>query len=890
MKNQPPRAARALLRRFCDIEFLEEIEGDLDEQFEEHLAKLGAFRARIQYWRNVLTALLTRHSSRTRRDVKRSLIRDTSVHLITISIRHIRRGHVNLAINATGLAVSLACFIFIAIYVINQSSFDTLHPNPSRVYRISTGYQEYGTGTERVDARAPGLWAFELRKAMPGIVHSTRMSRFGYAGTVRNDKRGLLNIEPQFFWVDSTYTDIFALPMKAGGDPRRILSHSGQVIISTSMATKYFGNEVALGQTLIYSRDGLDILLIVAGVMNEYPSNVHFHPDFISSNLALTPLWNRHGVINSSYSDGHDRVNSWRDTFTYSYVELSPTTTVDHANQTLRHVLKTNLGEDAKFLWPVFVPLLDIHFQSSMQVDLESSGDRAYLFIFGSIGIFILLIACINYMNMATAKSVARAREVGIRKTLGVRRGSLILQFIGESVIMASIAMCLSMVIVLVLLPTFRELTGCSTSFRDILRSQTLAYVGLLTFAVGILSGIYPAVFLSGFRPLNVLKGMTPAGGYAERFRRVLVVFQFTVTLILVVGTFVIRQQLSYINTAKVSQFKDQILTVQLHGLVNPNLTTTLAGKINRTSAVVGTSLGTQIPRQDRFPSDKVKLLANETSHTWELLHSDFEFANLFELEFIAGRNFSANNPADSNALLINQAALEELHMTAPDAIGLVLEEEMSHGKGIVIGVVKDFTIGSLRHRIEPLVIEGHAQDPEVMYVKLAGNDYPGAIDAIHNLWKEMFPGMPFQHWFLNEEFDKLYYQEQTTGTLFTCFAGLAILVASLGLLGLTTYTVEQKTREIGIRKVLGATGVQILALITGRFVRLVLVAVAIGLPLSWYLAQNWLARFAYQVVPGWAVFGGSAVLLLITTCLTVSIESMQAALRNPADALRHES
>lgn len=346
----PPRLAKALLRRFCNIEFLEEIEGDLDEQFELRTARQGGFRARLAYWRDVFQALATTRSSRENRPNSPVPASDMIRHLFIVSIRHLQRSRSTTAINAAGLAVSLACFLFIALYVIDESSFDTMHRNPFYVYRISQSFHSFRDGAEMTDARAPGMWTLELKEAMPEVVHYTRMSRFGYPGTIRNEQRDLHNIEQQFFWVDSTYTDIFSLPLVQGSDASAILKQPGQVIINQTMASKYFGTEDAVGQSLIYSRDGLDIPLVVAAVMKNYPSNVHFHPDFISSNLALAPLWNRKGEINSSYSDGTDRVNAWNDSFTYSYIELAPGADLNKVDQTLRAILKTNLGEDAKYV------------------------------------------------------------------------------------------------------------------------------------------------------------------------------------------------------------------------------------------------------------------------------------------------------------------------------------------------------------------------------------------------------------------------------------------------------------------------------------------------------------------------------------------------------------
>ena len=820
-------------------------------------------------------------------------IGDMLRHFFKVSFRHIKKSKSTTLINISGLAVSLACFLFIAFYLIDETSYDSMHPQAANIYRISQSFHNFGDGVEITEARIPGLWVVALKDMMPEIKRFTRFSRFGYPGTVRYEKRDLLNVEQQFFWVDSTYTDIFSLPMVAGDNPSTILLNPSQVIVNETMAKKYFGSEDPLGQILIYARDGMDIPLIVAGVMKNYPSNVHFHPDFLASNLALTPLWNRNGDINSSYTTGDDRVNSWRDTFTYSYIEVENGTNLEKVDKTMREVMKVHLGEDAKYVWPTIVKLADIHFWPGILVDLESPGDPIYLYLFGSIGTLILLIACINYMNMSTAKSLQRAKEVGLRKTLGIRRRYLIFQFLSESVIITTIAIVIALALMAVVLPLFNDLSSQTLTFQHILKGRVPILLIGLTLVVGILSGSYPAFYLSSFKPLDVLRGkLFQTEGGAERFRKSLVVFQFTITLLLVVGTIVIQRQLSFINKTKLSESKDQVIAVRLFGIVHPLKVKTFSEIIKRDAAVEGVASGTQVPRQDRFSWNDTRLKApalSPTLHTMKKLEMDTGFPSLFDLEFVEGRNFSVLHPTDTGALLVNESAVRDLQITPEKAIGLILEDHFTHQKREVIGVVKDFSYTSLRNQIEPVIITGHPHNAEVMYIKLSGNDFPGIIRSLEKTWKQVFPATPFNHWFLDEEFDQIYKQEKSTGTLFSYFSMLAIFIGCLGLFGLASYTVEQKTKEIGIRKVLGATGLQILLLLTSRFVKLILISLLIGIPLAYYLMNSWVQRFAYQAELSWTVFAGPAILVLFITCLTVGLKSMHAALKDPIDSLRHE-
>jgi putative ABC transport system permease protein len=331
------------------------------------------------------------------------------------------------------------------------------------------------------------------------------------------------------------------------------------------------------------------------------------------------------------------------------------------------------------------------------------------------------------------------------------------------------------------------------------------------------------------------------------------------------------------------------VLVIRLHGLAVPDLLDGFSEKVRSQAAVERIATGSQFPKQDRFPSASTKIKVDGISHKVEVLDADSRFPELFELEFIAGRNFSALNAADTASVLINESMLKELQITAAAAAGLVLELEFTGIKRTVIGVVKDFNTASMRTRIQPMIITGYVHDPEVMYVKFAGSEFAGPIASIEKIWKESFPSAPFSRWFLNEEFETLYHQERSTGALSKYFAGLAIFVGCLGLFGLASFTVEQRTREIGIRKVLGATGKQIVGLITYQFVRLILISLAVGLPVSAWLMNAWLHRFAYQAEIGWFVFAASSLLIVIITFLTVSMESVKAAFKNPVDAIRHE-
>ena len=883
MDKKPPKFATRLLKWFCNVEFLEEIEGDLNEQFAERLQKHGLWKANWHYLQDVLNSIRSYpiHRNESKR-YNRLSYRDLAAHFFKITFRNILRSKSTAFINISGLAISLASFMLIGIYLIDEATFDSFHEDASDIYRISYSYGVHGDGIIETDARAAGLWSVALKESMPAVKAFTRFSRFGYPGKVRYEKLDKTFVEQQFFWVDTTYANIFTLQLIKGGDPTKVLRNHNNVIITERVATKYFGEGDPIGEILIYNRDGIDLNLTVAGVMKAYPTNSHFHPDFIASNIALQPLWK---------ASNEDRVNSWGDAFTYSYVKVEKGTDASQIFKGVRAVFDKHLGEDAKRVWPVIIPLTDIHFTTGMRVDLETPGERINLYILGSIGMLILLIASINYMNLATARSITRSKEVGLRKTLGVTKTTLVAQFLGESILVTCISVMLSILLLSFLLPYFNDLTGKDFSFLQLLDKQIFIPLLGITLVIGIISGTYPAFYLSSFDPVRVLKGNYQGGAKAENVRKALVVLQFSVTMLLIVGALVIDGQLNFINSTKLNEYKDNILMVRLFGIADLSKTDNLKSTITQDPSVDDVSFGTQVPRQDGYGwiDTRLKVPALSTAeHIWQQLDVDFNFPAMFNLELISGRTFSEAK-SDSAYVLVNESALKDLNISPEKAIGLVLENAYDKKQRTIIGIVKDFSYASVRQRILPLMINLNKENAETMYVKLDGTDYPEIIESLYQKWRTIYPQTPFEYWFLSEEFTRLYKVERQTSTILKYFTILAIAIGCLGLFGLASFTAEQRTKEIGIRKVLGASSGQIVLLLSSGFMKLIVVSFLIGIPLSYFLIHRWLENFAYQIEFGLMFFVVSASVILLLTCVTVGIESLRAALANPAESIRHE-
>lgn len=892
MKHNPPGFAKRILRWFCHAEFIEEIEGDLDELFQQRIQQRGLVWARLHYFLDVLHSTNPYRTKPRKKTNRQSLpVHDRLNHFFKIAFRNMMRSRSSSFINLSGLAISLASFLFIALYILDETTYDAYHPNAEQVYRISYSFRSFDE-SEVKDARAAGLWSVALKESMPEIKTFTRFSRFGYPGNVWSGNKDHVFVEQQFFWVDSTLTDIFSIPLVTPGNVKKILADPQQVILSESMAQKYFGADEAVGQSITYVRDGLDFIFTVGAVMKDAPSNTHFKPDFIANNEALIPLWKQ---------NGGDRINSWGDSFSYSFIEVEPGTNLEKVKQTLQGLFTKNLGEFAATTHPILIPLRDLHFTSGLLFELEAPGDTAHLFIFGSIGLLILVMACINYMNLATARSISRSKEVGLSKTLGVHKASLVAQFLGESFLMTGIALLLALVIIAVLLPSFNALTLKNFSLFALLQNDVMYVLLGVAIMVGIVAGSYPAFYLSGFKPVAVLKGTFVAGRGPEQFRQILVVVQISITLLLLTGTFVIRDQLTFIDHTKLSEYKDQIVTVRLGDIAKEKIAN-FKQLAKQDAHVTDISMGPHLPRRENFGNMSRSFHVAElgdAEYSWDQLDADFDFTAMFHLDILAGRDFSKNNPADSNAMLINEAAVKELGITKEKALGIQVEETAyyeQNGEMVavttshpVIGVVQDFSYASVRKVVEPIAICGQANAAEMMYIKLEGGKFPEVIDRLQQTWKQIYPATPFQYWFMDEEFGRLYQTERQMAKLFIALATMAILIACLGLFGLASFTAEQKMKEIGIRKVLGASAFQVLLLLTSRYVKLAMLAFLIGVPISYLVIRSWMETFAYKAETGNWFYLWACLLIIFFTLITVGIESLRAARANPSDSMRHE-
>ncbi|MBW7838794.1 MAG: ABC transporter permease [Chitinophagaceae bacterium] len=788
-------------------------------------------------------------------------------------------------INIAGLAIGLSCFILIALYVTNELDYDRFYPNAERIYRVDADIKFGGNLlnlTVSSDPMGP-----TLKKDYPQVEDYTRIYASEGSKIVRKGN-DYFN-EEKIVYADSTFFNLFPQTVLSG-ETKTALFEPNTVVISETAAKKYFSTTNASGKTIEIDQKPFK----VTAVIKDMPRNSHFHFDFIMSMKNVDYQWN--SFLSHNF---------------HTYILLRPGTDYHAFEKNFTQVLEqhvfpqasqlisglTSMDEFRKagnMLNYSLMPLTKIHLYSQRYPELEANGNIQYVYIFSAVALFILLIACINFMNLSTARSVSRAKEVGIRKVLGTRRKSLISQFLSESTLMALISLILAIVITYFVLPGFNDIAAKSMSIRDIFNPTLLPFLIALPFIVGLLAGLYPAFFLSKFKPVSVLKGRTNAGFKKNILRSGLVVFQFFTSIVLIIGTIIIYKQLHFIQTTSLGFNKNQVLIVDGAWALNKN-DEAFKNEVLKLPGVESATMSGYIPvnssRSDNtYSRDATMNQKNALSmQTWKV---DYDYIGTMGMQIIKGRNFSKDFGTDSSAVILNEAAVRVLGFDNP--VGNKIYQNFPGGAGSVmkvyniIGVVKDFHFESLRHNIYPLgLILEH--NNTIMSFRINTADVKPLIAQIKNKWTALAPGMPFSYRFMDEAFNNIYRSEQQVGKISITFAILAIFIACLGLFGLVTYMAEQRTKEIGIRKVLGASVGQVTGMLSRDFLKLVLIASLIAFPVAWWVMHRWLQDFAYRIKIDWWVFLIAGLIALLIALATVSFQAIKAAMANPAKSLRTE-
>ena len=772
-------------------------------------------------------------------------------------------------LNISGLAIGLAAGFLIFLYVSFELSYDGFHSKGDNIYRVVADIE---TPSEVIDADIPA-WpvAPNLQTEFPEVESYVRIMNF--EALVRKDN--LKFNEENLIAADSAFFQIFDFEL-VQGNKDEVLKRPFTVVLSETTARKYFGNENPVGKSLLMFEAGHNVE--VTGVMADIPVNSQIHADFVVSMSTFT----------ENLYQGVDE--QWGNYGASAYILLEGGTDPDKLEKKFPAFLEKKSGTEMKesqmFVTLFLEPFEEVYLHSERGGEIEGSINNVYVFSF--VALFILIIACINFINLTTARSVERAKEVGIRKVIGAQKRQLGLQFLGESVIVCIIAFLLTLGLVQLLLPFFNQIAGKIVAENLFSYPSYIFLLFAVALCLGLLAGIYPAIVLSSFKPVSVLKGRFSAGRKGVVLRKGLVVSQFIISIVLIIGTLVVYSQMNFMRNTELGFNKEQVVVLQ----TNPGPSQgAMQEAIENIPGVLGSSFGSSVPGGGN--SAAYSELENKQGDlqiaNLDLYFVDFDYIPLFDLEMVAGRGFSRDFATDTTkAMVINERTAQLLGYSSPEeAVGKRFKQWGREGK--IIGVVQDFHFTSLKEKIEPLTMRIEPSRNQLLAVKVDSRNIKSTIASLEEEWNKFIPERPFDYYFLDEFFDRQYRAEERFGNLVLYFSILAIFISCLGLLGLASYSTLQRRREIGIRKIVGASVTGIVHLLSYEFLKLVLIAFVIASPIAWLLMNSWLQDFAYRIDIKWWVFALAGFSALSIALLTVSVQAIKAAVANPVKSLRTE-
>ncbi|MEO8822194.1 MAG: ABC transporter permease [Ginsengibacter sp.] len=785
-------------------------------------------------------------------------------------------------INIAGLSIGISICFIIMMYVQNELSFDKFNKNADQIVRIVFKADINGGKINEANVMPPVAQA--MKNDYPEVQDATRLQAAGAPKITYKDKS--FN-EDEMAFVDPNFFNIFTLPL-IEGDAKTALQQPNTIIITKAIAKKYFGNEDPVGKTLVFP-DNKNASFKVTGVINKVPENSHFRFDLFASMAGLDDA----------------KSDSWMGSNYFTYLLLKKGADYKKLESKLPGMvekymgpqIQQNMGLSLKqfitkgnHLGFSLQPLTSIHLHSHSNFELSPSGNSTYVYVFGAIAIFMLLIACINFINLSTASASKRAKEVGVRKVIGSRKIQLIKQFLFESALLVGIALLISIVLVQLALPVFNDLSGKNLSLSFNIKIVA-SFVGL-GLLVSMIAGVYPAFYLSSFKPIEVLKGKFTSANKSFGLRSSLVVFQFFISVALIIGTIVVWQQMRFIQNKNLGYDKEQLLSLPNSYVLGKN-EEVYKQEMLQDPRIINATVSAYKPAG---PSGSNNTLVYPEGHDNEMMrtleyHVDENYIPTFEMKMASGRNFSKNFTTDSTAMIINETAAKAFGWNVQTAIGKkIVRGNNSSGKDKpfhVIGVVKDFNFQSLHQAITPLLMT--LEPTSGLTFKVKTTDIKGLLATMKSKWDQFNTGESFYFNFMDDLYNKTYAAEQNTGTILNIFALLTIFVACLGLFGLATYTAEQRTKEIGIRKVLGASVTSVTKMLSKDFLKLVFISCLVAFPLSWWAMNKWLQSFAYRINIGWWIFAVAGITAILIALITVSFQAIKAAIANPVESLRSE-
>ena len=801
---------------------------------------------------------------------------------LLIALRNLRKNRIFSLINILGLSVGLTCCILIGLFVHEELSYDSYAANADRIYRLGLNVLSNGNMVNYPDPDE-GV-AAGIKSAYPEVESFTR---------VLPESEIFLNYQNKQFkekklaFADSNFLKFFTIPL-IKGNSLTALAEPSTIVLSKGLAKKYFGDEDPVGKTLVSGR----LTLKVTGLFDKIPDNSHFHFDALIS-------------MSTMHFDSH----TWSNIGFYTYLLLNknadpkkleaklPELVAKYVVPEVQRDMGVSLAEARKsvntFLF-YLQPLRDIHLRSDSRYELEANGDITYVYIFSALAVFILLLACVNFTNLATAYGIRRSKEVGIRKVMGSGRFALVFQFLMESILLTFVALMIACLLAFLLLPYFNQLSGKHLNYQALLNYKFIGALLALGIVTGSCAGIYPAFILSSLNIARVLKNsFFKPGNSRNLLRSSLVVFQFFVSTALIISTLIVYQQLRFMQSKKLGYNNDQVVYLEDTYLIGRrDARYSFRQELAKDSRVINASIGTDIPGNasmdgtEIYPKEKESNENGAEIHC-NIYHVDFDYLATMGMRMVTGRYFSKDFSSDSSAAVINEAAVRDLGWSHSNPIGKTIVTSGRH-EFSVIGVVADFHYASVKQKIAPLMMRLDRPGAG-LFIKIKNGNVQSFMKDLEKRWKALNAEAPFSYYFLNNHFDFLYAAEQRTGKIFSLFATIAIIIAAIGLFGLTAFTMEQKTKEIGIRKVLGASIQQILLLVSKEFLLLVLISFAIAVPLSFWVMNKWLMDFAYRVHIGAPVFVAACICSLLIALIAISSQAIKSAIANPVSSLRTE-
>ena len=797
---------------------------------------------------------------------------------LKVAVRTLLKNKKLSLINIFGLATGMACSLLIFLFVTDELSYDRFHKDSGRIYRVVKDFIN-DDGTRIPDATTPAPLAAAMQREIPEVVSVARIHP-SWGGTTLVEYGDKKISEERVWRVDSSFFSVFTLDFLRG-DAASALKDINSVVITQSTAERYFGNEDAIGKHLkLNQRDDVT----VTAVIKDIPAQSHFHFDFLLSFRRLP----------------REIETSWGGYNYYTYVKIAPGTDIAQFEEKIQSVYERNQEERYSEFYTQ--ALTDIHLTSKLKWELEANSDQLYVYVFMMIGVFILLIASINYINLSTARSSLRAKETGIRKVSGAQRKSLVFQFLLESVILCTVASLVAGAIAYALVPVVNELTQKNLTLSG--NPLVVLYLGLITIFIGLVAGSFPALYLSSFKPVTVLKGFKLNESGALALRKALVVVQFTISIVLITSVIIIAQQMQFLQSAKLGFDKDHVVVIRNAGNLSRSEQQVFLNEIKQLPGVAKAAMSNAVLGQG-FSTSRLRARGSQQEQQLNFAVVGYNYLDVVGIELIEGRGFSEDFPTDSlnngtsggplsqsiGGIVINERAVKEFGLEPPAAGKQLIwgtDGDTTYYVDIV-GVARDFHFTSLRNEIKPF---GFVVIPRFVgnfTLKLSGMNLPQTLAKVEGAWKKLLPDVPYEYSFLDETFSRMYAAEARFQKLFLILVIVGIIIACLGLFALATFSAEQRVKEIGIRKVLGASVGHVVALLSKDFLKLVVIAVILAIPLAAWGMSQWLQGFAYRIDVGWWVYAAAALIALAIAFLTISTQAFRAAMTDPARSLRTE-